>query len=93
VDIERRTTEIVDCNVSSHSIYVAMTSVTSIGRFLAVAIELGTRDYPNEFHMASDRRTVSEILSWAEAVRECKCILSTTCQKSILIVTAREKRP
>ncbi|KIN05774.1 hypothetical protein OIDMADRAFT_114058 [Oidiodendron maius Zn] len=69
MDIEQGTAEIVERNTSGHLIYVSMISVNDVGRFLAAAIELGIRDWPNEFRMAGDRRTVSEILSWAEAVR------------------------
>ena len=69
MDIERGTAEIVEKNSSGHSIYISMISVHDVGRFLAAAIELGLRDWPSEFRMAGDRRTVSEILSWAEAVR------------------------
>jgi hypothetical protein len=69
MDIERGTAEIVERNSSGHSIYVSMISVNDVGRFLAAAIELGIRDWPVEFRMAGDRRTVSEILNWAEAVR------------------------
>jgi hypothetical protein len=69
MDIERGTAEIVEHHASGQPIYISMISVHDVGRFLAAAIELGPRDWPGEFRMAGDRRTVSEILSWAETVR------------------------
>jgi hypothetical protein len=69
MDIGEGTAEVVERNTAGNPIYISMISVNDVGRFLAAAIELGPRDWPSEFRMAGDRRTVSEILSWAEAVR------------------------
>lgn len=69
MDVGQGTAELTERNASGHSIYVSMISANDVGRFLAAAIELGLRDWPGEFRMAGDRRTVTEILSWAEAVR------------------------
>lgn len=69
MDISEGTAEIVERNTAGNPIYVSMISVNDVGRFLAAAVELGPRDWPSEFRMAGDRRTVSEILNWAETVR------------------------
>lgn len=74
MDIEHETAEVVERNTSGNSIYVSMISVNDVGAYLAAAIELGLRDWPSEFRMAGDRRTVAEILSWAEAVKGGKCL-------------------
>lgn len=89
MDIGQGTAEVTERNASGHSIHVSMTSVNDVGRFLAAAIELGLRDWPSEFRMAGDRRTVAEILSWAETVRGGKFPPVPCSKTSILISTHR----
>lgn len=69
MDIENGTAEVVERDSAGNSIYVSMTSVYDVGRFLVAAIELGLRHWPSAFRMAGDRRTISEILNWAETIR------------------------
>lgn len=84
MDIERGTAEITEKNSAGRSIYISMTSVYDLGRFLAAAIELGPREWPSEYRMSGDRKTVAEILSCAEAVRGiCPC---PSCQALGLIM-------
>jgi len=69
MDIGNSTAEIVERNSSGRSVYVSMTSVNDVGRFLAAALDLGIQNWPTEFKMYGDRRKVSEILQWAEATK------------------------
>lgn len=69
MDVGEKTAEIVEKNTAGQPISISMISVHDVGRFIAAAIELGPTNWPGEFRMAGDRRTISEVLRWAEAVR------------------------
>lgn len=88
VDIGEGTAEAVEYNMAGQPIFVSMTSVNDVARFLVAAIELGLHDWPGEFRMSGDRRTVSEILSWSEAVRGGRS-LSTASKAGALIESHR----
>lgn len=63
------TAEIVEFNSAGQPIYVCLTSVYDLARFIAAALDLGPSTWPSEFRLQSDRRTVSEIVQWGAAVR------------------------
>jgi hypothetical protein len=72
MDIENSTAEIVARTSSSGRdvpIYISLVSAHDVGRFIAAAIELDPTSWPGEFRMSGDRRSVAEVLQWAEAVR------------------------
>ncbi|TVY19704.1 Oxidoreductase swnR [Lachnellula arida] len=66
------TAEVVECNTSGQPVYVCLTSVYDVGRFVIAALDLGLQTWPGEFRMSGERRTVTEILQWAAAVRGSK---------------------
>lgn len=69
MDIGAGTAEIVERTHSGQPTTISMISVNDVGRFLVAAIDLGPQTWPGEFRMQGDRRTVTEILQWAEAVK------------------------
>lgn len=69
MDIGAGTAEIVERTQSGQPTTISMISVNDVGRFLVAAIALDPQTWPGEFRMQGDRRTVTEVLQWAEAVR------------------------
>lgn len=69
MNVELSTAEIVEYNAAGQPIYLCLTSVNDVARFLVAALELGLQTWPSEFRMCGDRRTVSEVVEWAEAVK------------------------
>jgi len=69
MDIEHSTAEVVERNTVGQPIYICLTSVADLARFLVAALDLEPANWPAEFRMSGDRRTVSEVLQWAEAVK------------------------
>lgn len=63
------TAEIVERTTSGRPVYVCLTSVYDVGRFIVAALDLGPQNWPGEYRMHGERRTVTEILQWASAVR------------------------
>ncbi|CAG8979532.1 hypothetical protein HYALB_00004985 [Hymenoscyphus albidus] len=63
------TAEIVEFNAAGQSLYVCLTSVYDLAKFVAAALELGPSTWPAEFRLQSDRRTVSEIVQWGAVVK------------------------
>lgn len=72
MDIAEHTAEIVARTSSSGRdvpIYLSLVSVHDVGRFISAAIELDPNSWPSELRMAGDRRSIAEILHWAETVK------------------------
>ena len=69
MDVGAGTAEIVERTHSGQPTAISMISVNDVGRFLVAAIELGPQTWPGEFRMQGDRKTVTEVLQWAEAVK------------------------
>jgi len=69
MNVDTSTAEIVELNASGQPIHVCMTSVWDVARFLVAALDLNPQTWPEEFRMQGDRRTVGEIVQWAEAVK------------------------
>ncbi|TVY41587.1 Oxidoreductase [Lachnellula subtilissima] len=66
------TAEVVERTTSGQPVYICLTSVYDVGRFVIAALDLGLQTWPEEFRMSGERRTVTEILQWAAAVRRSK---------------------
>lgn len=69
MDIGTNTAEIVERNSAGRPIYISMISLNDVGRFVAAAVDINLQTWPNELRMTGERRTVSEVLQWAEAVK------------------------
>jgi hypothetical protein len=69
MNVELSTAEVVERNAAGQPVHLCLTSVNDVGRFVVAALDLDPSTWPGEFRMYGDRRTVSEILQWAEAVR------------------------
>ncbi|TGO67158.1 hypothetical protein BOTNAR_0047g00260 [Botryotinia narcissicola] len=69
MNMETNTAEIVEYNTMGQAISVSMTSVGDVARFIAAALYLDQRIWPIEFRMQGDRKTVSEIVQYAEAIK------------------------
>jgi hypothetical protein len=70
MDVALATAETVEQRVDGTPAYVAMTSVYDVARFVVAAVEqLDLENWPAEFRLSGDRRTVAEIVQWAETVR------------------------
>lgn len=78
LDIENRTAEIVARTSSSGRdipIYISLVSLNDVGRFVAAAIEHDPMAWPGELRMAGERRSLSEIVQWAESIKGGSSIL------------------
>lgn len=71
MDVEASTAEIVERQSGGHAVAISlcMTSVYDVAQFLAAALDINLQDWPAEFRMQGDRRTVAEVLQWAESVK------------------------
>jgi hypothetical protein len=69
LDIERNTGEVIEHNAAGQSVYLCLTSVVDVARFVVEAIGLGISNWPAEFRMRGDRRTVTQIIEYAEAIK------------------------
>ncbi|KAJ8062416.1 hypothetical protein OCU04_008957 [Sclerotinia nivalis] len=69
MNMETNTAEIVEYNNTGQPVSVSMTSVYDVARFVAAALDLDQRMWPTEFRMQGDRKTVMEIVQYAEAVK------------------------
>jgi hypothetical protein len=69
MDVELSTAEVVEQDTHGRPINVSLTSVYDVARFLVAALDLDIQTWPNEFRMQGDRRTVAEIIQWAESVK------------------------
>ena len=72
MDIENSTAEIVARTSSSGRdipIYISLVSLNDVGRFVAAAIGADPSNWPGELRMAGDRRSIAELIQWAEAVK------------------------
>lgn len=72
INARLRTAEVVERTTSGQPVYVCLTSVYDVGRFVIAALDLGLQNWPGEFRMSGERRSVIEILQWAAAVRGSK---------------------
>jgi len=69
MDVGNNTAEIVERNSAGRPIYISMISLNDVGRFVAAVVALDLQTWPNELRMTGERRTVSEVIQWAEAVK------------------------
>lgn len=69
MDVELSTAKVVENMANGRPIYVSMMSVHDVCRFLVAALEIGVGNWPEEWTMVGERRTVNEILRWAEGVK------------------------
>ena len=69
MDVEMSTAEVVERHSNGHDIHVCLTSVNDVARFVVAALALNPNSWPAEFRMRGERRTVREVLHWAEVVR------------------------
>jgi hypothetical protein len=72
MNLRSGTAEIVERTTSGQPIYIALTSVHDLGRFMIAALALGLQNWPGEYRMSGERLTVTQILQWAAAVRGSK---------------------
>ncbi|ESZ93789.1 hypothetical protein SBOR_5845 [Sclerotinia borealis F-4128] len=70
MNMENNTAEIVEHSSSGQPISVSMTSANDVARFITAALDLDQRRWPIEFRMQGDRKTVTEIVQYAEVVKE-----------------------
>lgn len=73
MNIETGTAEIVETTTSGNPISVAMTSINDVAMFIVAALDLGIENWPGEFRMQGDRKTVTEIVQYVESVKGGKC--------------------
>ncbi|KAF4625365.1 hypothetical protein G7Y89_g12801 [Cudoniella acicularis] len=70
MDVMGGTAEVVEFHASGEPIYISMTSVYDLARFITAAleqVELG--QWRLEFRVRGDRRTVTEIIHWGAVCR------------------------
>lgn len=69
MDMETHIAETVEYSTAGQPISVSMTSVNDMARFIAAALDLDQQVWPIEFRMQGDRKTVIEIVQYAEAIK------------------------
>ncbi|QSZ33096.1 hypothetical protein DSL72_002681 [Monilinia vaccinii-corymbosi] len=69
MNMEVNIAEIVEYSVAGQPISVSMTSVHDVARFITAALDLGQQMWPEEFRMQGDKKTLTEIVQYAEAVK------------------------
>jgi len=70
MDVAAGTAQVVEFRADGTPVHVTMTSVYDVARFVVAAVEeLDLDSWPAEFRLSGDRRTVTEIVQWAESVR------------------------
>ncbi|CZT12837.1 uncharacterized protein RAG0_16518 [Rhynchosporium agropyri] len=69
MNIENQTWEVVETTISGNQISVAISSIYDVAIFIVAALDLGIDNWPGDFTMQGDRRTVAEIISYAESVK------------------------
>ena len=69
LDVERNTGEVIEQNASGQPVYLCLTSVVDVARFVVAAIGLGINTWPAEFRMRGDRKTVTQIIEYAETIK------------------------
>jgi len=84
LDIERNTGEVIENNAAGQPVYLCLTSIVDVARFVVAAIGLGINNWPAEFRMRGDRRTVTQIIEYAEAIKRSELrIFPINCARSI----------
>ncbi|KAF4630909.1 hypothetical protein G7Y89_g7224 [Cudoniella acicularis] len=69
MDVQNGTAQIVEFHASGQPIYISMTSVYDVARFVTAAMDLGIDNWPTEFRLRGDRRSITEITEWGAAVK------------------------
>ncbi|KAG9242900.1 isoflavone reductase family protein-like protein [Calycina marina] len=69
MDVGNGTAEIVDRTSTGQLIYISMTALDDVGRFVAAAVDLDLQSWPNELRMAGERLTITDVVHCAETVR------------------------
>lgn len=69
MDVGQSTAKVVENTASGRPISLSMMSVQDVGRFVVAALDLGIGNWDEEYTMQGDRRTVNEVLRWAESVK------------------------
>ena len=75
MDIEYSTAEVVEETASGQAIYLCLTSVHDVARFLVAALDLDPNNWPSEFRMCGDRMTVADVVRWGEYIKGGKSYL------------------
>ncbi|RDL38991.1 Uncharacterized protein BP5553_03331 [Venustampulla echinocandica] len=76
MDVGAGTAEVVEYNSSGQPIYICLTSVYDLARFVVAAIDIGPHTWPPEYRLQGDRRSVTQILEWGAAVRGVEMLLT-----------------
>lgn len=69
MNIRAGTAEVVERTTSGQPVYLCLTSVHDVARFLIAALELGLQAWPAEYRLSGERMTVTQLLQWGAAVR------------------------
>jgi len=71
MDVEASTAEIVERQSGGQAvpIFLCLTSVYDVARFLVAALDIPLQSWPAEFKMHGDRRSVADVILYAESVK------------------------
>lgn len=69
MNMETSTAEVVEINSRGEAVKICMTSVGDVAKFVVAALDLGLSNWPGEFRMKGDRKTIAEIIAYGEAVK------------------------
>ena len=89
IDIERNTGEVIQYNSSGQAVSICMTSVADLAQFVVAALSLDINNWPAEYRMRGDRRTVTEIIEYAQAIKNGKLLFIAFTYISLLSLHGR----
>lgn len=77
MDVAAGTAEICERTSNGQPIYISMTSVYDLARYIVAALDLGLDRWQPEFRLRGDRRTVTEIVQWGAVVKNIQSLSIT----------------
>jgi NmrA-like family len=69
LDIEHNRGEAIEYSAANQPVHLCLTAVADVARFVVAALDLGINTWPAEFRMRGDRKTVTQIIDYAEAIK------------------------
>ncbi|KAI9735399.1 MAG: hypothetical protein M1818_006405 [Claussenomyces sp. TS43310] len=69
LDIDNNRGEVIEHNSAGQDLRLCMTSLSDVACFVVEALDIALDRWPEEFKMRGDRRTVTQIIQYAEAIK------------------------
>lgn len=69
LDIAHNTAEVIEFTGVNQPVWLCLTSLSDVARFLVAALDLGINSWPPEYRVCGDRKTVTQLIEDAESVK------------------------